>query len=140
MYSEDKEKTQNDDTSENEFQTQDIAENYETDTEEYQESGDDEVGLVIDQNLTNLSTEACPASPDVIKNDNRLYDERKYAGQYTWFYYNLAKYGYLCKICEVFYSDHPCATGRGKGASESKKKIPMPQKVIHSFKRCLHEN
>ena len=71
MYSEDKEKTQNDETGENEFQTEDIAENYETDTEENQESGDDEVELVIDQNLTNLSTKVCPASPDVIKNDNR---------------------------------------------------------------------
>ena len=81
------------------------------DTEEYQESGDGEVDLVIDQNLTNLSTEAGQASPDVIKNNSRLYDERKYAGQYTWFYYNLAKYGYLCKICEVFYSDHAFLTG-----------------------------
>ena len=37
-------------------------------------------------------------------------------GQYTWFYYNLAKYGYLSKICEVFYSDHPYLTDRGRGA------------------------
>ena len=55
-------------------------------------------------------------SPDVIKNNSRLYDERKYAGQYTWFYYNLAKYGYLCKICEVFYSDHAFLTGWGRRA------------------------
>ena len=59
---------------------------------------------------------AGPASPDVIKNDNRLYDQRKYARQYTWFYYNLAKYEYLCKICEVFYSDHSCPTGQGRRA------------------------
>ena len=65
---------------------QKIAENYETDTEENNESGDDEVNLLIDQDLTNLSPEAGSASSDVIKNDNRLYDERKYAGQYTWFY------------------------------------------------------
>ena len=36
-------KTQNDDTTENEFQTEDIAENYETDTKENRESGDDEL-------------------------------------------------------------------------------------------------
>ena len=70
MYRENKDKTQNDDTGENKFQTEDIAENYETDTEENQESGDDEVDLMIDHSLTNLSTEECPASPDVIKNDN----------------------------------------------------------------------
>ena len=79
MYSDNKEKTQNDNTGKNEFQTEDIAENYETDTEENQESGDDEVDLTIDQNLTNLSTDGDPARPDVIKNNNRLY-EWKYAG------------------------------------------------------------
>ena len=67
MYSGNKEKTQNDDISENEFQTEDIAENYEMDTEENHECGDDEVDLVIDQDLTNLSTEAGPASQDVKK-------------------------------------------------------------------------
>ena len=77
MYSDNKEKTQNDNTCQNEFQTEDIAENYETDTEENQESGDDEVDLVIDQNLTNLSTEGGPARPDVIKNNDWLYDEWK---------------------------------------------------------------
>ena len=79
MYSDNKEKTQNDNTGKNEFQTEDIAENYETDTEENQESRDDEVDLTIDQNLTNLSTDGDPARPDVIKNNNRLY-EWKYAG------------------------------------------------------------
>ena len=49
MYSENIEKTQNDNTCENQFQTEGITENYETDTEEDQESGDDEVDLVIDQ-------------------------------------------------------------------------------------------
>ena len=48
MYRENKDKTQNDDTGENKFQTEDIAENYETDTEENQESGDDEADLMID--------------------------------------------------------------------------------------------
>ena len=48
MYCENKEKTQNDDTSENEFQGEDTADNYETDTEENQESGDDEADLMID--------------------------------------------------------------------------------------------
>ena len=80
MYCENKEKTQNDDTSENEFQGEDIADNYETDTEENQESGDDEADLMIDQNLTNLSTKARPASLDVIKKNNRLYDAGKYTG------------------------------------------------------------
>ena len=80
MYSENKEKTLNDDISENECQIEDIADNYETDTLENQENGGDEDDPVIDQNQTNLSTEAGPASPDVIKNVNRLYDERKYAG------------------------------------------------------------
>ena len=51
MYSGNKEKTQNDDM----------------DTEENHECGDDEVDLVIDQDLTNLSTEAGPASQDVKK-------------------------------------------------------------------------
>ena len=74
MYSDNKEKTQNDNTGKNEFQTEDIAENYETDTEENQESRDDEVDLTIDQNLTNLSTDGDPARPDVIKNNNRLYE------------------------------------------------------------------
>ena len=65
MSIENKEKTQNDDTSENECQTRYCGELWdgETDTEEYQESGDGEVDLVIDQNLTNLSTEAGQASP-----------------------------------------------------------------------------
>ena len=94
---------------------QDIA-NYGSDTEEIHQSNNDEVDLVIDQDLTNPSTEAGSTSLDAIKNDSRLYDERKYASQYAWFYYNLEKCGYLCKICEVFYSDHPCSTGCGKGA------------------------
>ena len=67
MYSGNKEKTQNGNISENEFQTEDISENYEMDTEENHERGDDEVDLVIDQDLTNLSTEAGPASHDVKK-------------------------------------------------------------------------
>ena len=54
------------------FQTRYCGE-YETNTEENQESGDDEVDLMIGLNLTNLSTEAGPASLDVIKNNNRLY-------------------------------------------------------------------
>ena len=60
---------------------------------------------MIDQNLTNSSTKSDPASSNGIKNDNRL------PGSFTWLYYNLAKYGHLCKICEVFYSDHLCPTG-----------------------------
>ena len=59
------------------FQTEDIF-NYETDIEENHQSDDYEVDLVIEQDLTNLSTEAGPASPDVIRNNNRLCDERKY--------------------------------------------------------------
>ena len=98
------------------FQTRYCGE-YETNTEENQESGDDEVDLMIGLNLTNLSTEVGPTSPDVLKTttDCIIVLERKYAGQYTWFYYNLAKYVYLCKICEVFYCDHPSPTGRGGG-------------------------
>ena len=74
MYSENKEKTKNDGTGENEFQTEDIV-NYKTDTEENHESDYGEVDLVIDQDLANLSTEAGSASPDAMKNDNRLHDE-----------------------------------------------------------------
>ena len=28
----------------------------------------------------------------------------------------MTQYGYMCKICEVFFSDKPCPSGRGRGA------------------------
>ena len=73
------------------------------------DESEEEVDLVIDHNLTE---ETDPEK----KADNRLYDEQIYISQYNWAYYNLAKYGYMCKICEVFYNDQPCPAGRGGGA------------------------
>ena len=73
------------------------------------DESEEEVDLVTDHNLTE---ETDPEK----KADNRLYDEQIYVSQYNWAYYNLAKYGYMCKICEVFYNDQPCPAGRGGGA------------------------
>ena len=28
----------------------------------------------------------------------------------------MTQYGYMCKICEVFFSDKPCPSSRGRGA------------------------
>ena len=33
-----------------------------------------------------------------------------------WLYYSQVAYGYMCKICEVFYGKSPVPTGRGRGA------------------------
>lgn len=83
------------------------------DTEMEDEEDDDD--LVIDHQSD--STCIGPiTTPEMIKQDNRLYDERKYVSQYPWVYYNLEKYGYLCKVCEVFYGDQLCPSGRGRGA------------------------
>ena len=47
--------------------------------------------------------------------DNRLFDEQKYLKKYTWAHYSMTQYGYMCKICEVFFSDKPCPSGYGRG-------------------------
>ena len=47
---------------------------------------DDKIDLVIDRDLSNLSTEASSTNLGLIKNAG---DEQKYTGQYPWFYYNL---------------------------------------------------
>ena len=70
----------------------------------------------------------------MVKEDNRLYDEGKYERQYPWIYYNLGKYGYLCKICEVFYGDQPCPTGRGRGAW-SHKAVLLKENPKRRFER-----
>ena len=31
-------------------------------------------------------------------------------------YYSLTNYGYMRKVCEVFYNDAPCPTSQGRGA------------------------
>ena len=46
----------------------------------WSQSHDDEVSIVIDQDLTNPLTETSLASLDVIKNNNKLYDEQTTPG------------------------------------------------------------
>ena len=82
-----------------------------SDESEIDEDYDD---LVIDQQ--DDAAYGPITTSQMVKKDNRLYDEAKYLRQYSWIYYNLEKYGYMCKICEVFYGDQPCPTGRGRGA------------------------
>ena len=48
--------------------------------------------------------------------DNCLFHEQKYLKKYTWAYYLMTKYGYMCKICEVFFSDKPCPSSCRRGA------------------------
>ena len=66
----------------------------------------DEVTLV---NLNSLSKNTTQ--------DNRLFDEQELIfKKYTWAYYSMIQYGYMCKICGVFFSDKPCPSGGGTGA------------------------
>ena len=52
-----------------------------------------------------------------IKRDYLLFNERQYEKEYAWLYYNLSsRYGYLCKVCEVFYGSSSAKTGGSKGA------------------------
>ena len=113
MYSGNKEKTQNDNISENEFQTEDISENYEMDTEENHERGDDEVDLVIDQDLTNLLTEAGPASHDVKKKRQQIDNRENMLGSILGSIIVLQNMNTFAKFVKFFYSDHPCPTGQG---------------------------
>ena len=34
--------------------------------------------------------------------DARLFSSGKYERRFTWLYYNVAKWGYCCKLCEIF--------------------------------------
>ena len=56
------------------------------------------------------------ANSQEVKNDHRLYDERRYEKEYTWLYYNLNKCGYMCKICEVYQGDSNPKAGGNRGA------------------------
>ena len=69
---------------------------------------------MINQALSNLSEETG-------LDDNWLYDGQKNAGWYTWFYYNFAKYSYLCKFEKFFFTNlrsffYQCPAGCGRGA------------------------
>ena len=105
MYSGNKEKTQNDDISENEFQTEDIAENYEMDTEENHECGDDEVDLVIDQKQVQ------PAK--MLKKRQQIDNRENMLGSIPGSIRVLQNMNIFAKFVKFFYSDHPCPTGQG---------------------------
>ena len=51
-----------------------------------------------------------------ISKDHRLHDEGQYECPYTWIYFNNALRGYMCKICEMYYSSKPCPSGGNRGA------------------------
>ena len=51
-----------------------------------------------------------------ISKDHRLHDQGQYECPYTWMYFNNALRGYMCKICEMYYSSKPCPSGGNRGA------------------------
>ena len=51
-----------------------------------------------------------------LKNDSRLYDERRYLTNFRWAYFNHSKNGYMCKTCETFYGDLGCSESQNRGA------------------------
>ena len=51
-----------------------------------------------------------------IASDHRLYDQSKYERVYTWLYYNHTLNGYMCKVCDIFYTGTECPTGGDRGA------------------------
>ena len=40
----------------------------------------------------------------------------KHLKKYTLLYYSMTQYGYMCKICEVFFIHKPCPSSCGRGA------------------------
>ena len=56
------------------------------------------------------------ANNEEIKQNHRLFDERRYEKEYVWLYYNFSKNGYLCKVCEVFYGNSSVKPGGSRGA------------------------
>ena len=63
-----------------------------------------------------VSTSACETNPESESSsssgsqsedempvpDARLFSSGKYERRFTWLYYNVAKGGYCCKLCEIF--------------------------------------
>ena len=64
--------------------------------------------------------------------DNCLFDEQKCLKKYTWAYYLMIQYGYMCKISEVSFSDKPCPSGRRRGAWSH-----VAMLLKENLKKCL---
>ena len=56
------------------------------------------------------------ASPNLIKDDHRIYDQARYENLYPWLYYKHSSNGYMCKICDVYYGSSPCPSGGNRCA------------------------
>ena len=55
------------------------------------------------------------ASPGMIKDDHRIYDQSRYENMYSWLYYSQSLHGYMCNICEIYYVSSPCPTNSNRG-------------------------
>ena len=73
------------------------------------------------------------ASPGMIKDDHRIYDQSWYENMYSWLYYSQPLHGYMCKICEVYYGSSQCPTNQSPSMTMLVKKYgtTVPQKVIN---------
>ena len=86
-------------------------------------ANDNELNYSSDNSESDLDGE-CPsvpvntgfASPGMIKDDHRTYDQSCYENMYSWLYYSQSVHGYMCKICEIYYGSSSCPTNSNHGA------------------------
>ena len=86
-------------------------------------ANDNESNYSSDNSESDLDGE-CPAklvntgfaSPGMIKDDRRIYDQSRYENMYSWLYYSQSLHGYICKICKIYYGSSPCPTNLNRGA------------------------
>ena len=84
---------------------------------------DNESNYSSDNSESDLDGE-CPAeptntgftSPQMIKDDHRIYNQSRYENMYSWLYYSQSLHGYMCKICDIYYGSSLCPTNSNRGA------------------------
>ena len=50
------------------------------------------------------------ASPGMIKDNHRIYDQSHYENMYSWLCYSQSLHDYMWKICEIYYGSSPSPT------------------------------
>ena len=90
-----------------------VTESYTEDNERVDDSGDE----LSDRDIEiNEGRGIRFANEKEIKQDHRLFDERRSEKEYTWLHYNCNKGGYMCKVCEVCYGQSNAKAGWNRGA------------------------
>ena len=84
----------------------------EENADEFRENTDENLLTEYEDEITLVDSNSLSKNT---RQDNRLFNEQKYLKKYTWVYYLMTQYGYMCKISEVFFNDKPCPSGRGRG-------------------------